>query len=148
MFVERWRPAQGRKYDVSDLGRIRTRADGRIVEPRLSTGGYLMVGGRFVHLLVLYAFKGPPPYVHYQCCHGNDVKTDCRLANLRWDKPAANAADAVRNGKRKGIDRGQIAAIRTAQPSWTNQQIASAAGVVQSTVWRVLSEMGLPTKAA
>jgi len=50
-----------------------------------------------VHRLVLEAFVGPCPDGHV-ACHANDVRTDNRLENLRWDTRQANSADAKRNG--------------------------------------------------
>lgn len=52
---------------------------------------------RYVHHLVLEAFVGPRP-VGMECCHGNGIPTDNRLANLRWDTRKANRDDAVRHG--------------------------------------------------
>lgn len=80
------------------------------VQPSLGPGGYLQVNlgcdgarrspVRTVHQLVLEAFVGPRPD-GLVCCHDNDVKTDNRLSNLRYDTQAANCADAVRNGRTK-----------------------------------------------
>lgn len=50
-----------------------------------------------VHVLVLEAFVGPRPD-GLQGCHWNDIKTDNRLENLRWDTASANMHDKVRNG--------------------------------------------------
>lgn len=51
-----------------------------------------------VHQLVLLAFVGPcPPGL--ECCHENDVKTDNRLSNLRWDTRKSNAADRDLHGR-------------------------------------------------
>lgn len=52
---------------------------------------------RYVHVLVLLAFVGPPPE-GCQGCHEDDDKGNNRLTNLRWDTQEGNAADAVRNG--------------------------------------------------
>ncbi len=50
-----------------------------------------------VHHLVLEAFVGPRPE-GMVCCHQNDDPADNRLENLRWDTPASNNQDAIRNG--------------------------------------------------
>jgi len=52
---------------------------------------------RYIHHLVLEAFVGPRP-PGTECCHRNDIKTDNRLENLRWDTSSANMYDRVRNG--------------------------------------------------
>lgn len=51
-----------------------------------------------VHRLILETFVGPCPE-GMEGCHANDVKSDNRLVNLRWDTPKANSADARKNGK-------------------------------------------------
>lgn len=111
--TEQWKPVVGYEglYEVSDIGRMKRvgrgpgAQSGRILSPEQSPHGYFRVvlyrnGARrkmFVHRLVLEAFVGPcPPGM--ECCHGNDVPTDNRLANLRWDTKSANIRDEVRNG--------------------------------------------------
>jgi NUMOD4 motif/HNH endonuclease len=119
--TERWLPVVGRQgsYEVSDHGRVRSvdrviqRKDGTtyyvegcVLKPTLKAG-YPAVclcpgerkGQLFkIHTLVLEAFRGPCP-AGQQCCHGNDISTDNRLENLRWDTPRANMFDRVRNGR-------------------------------------------------
>jgi hypothetical protein len=46
----------------------------------------------YVHDLVLLAFVGPKPE-GLEVCHGNDVKADNRLQNLRYDTRSANAQE-------------------------------------------------------
>lgn len=121
---ERWLPVVGFEdlYEVSDLGRLRSlgRVDnrGRRHAPRIMRGSpdgenYIVVvltakgvggapGQRFptrMHVLVLEAFVGPRP-AGMDACHANDVPTDNRLTNLRWDLRSANHADAARNRSR------------------------------------------------
>jgi hypothetical protein len=116
---ETWRAVPGWEstHIVSDLGRVATldrvdaagrRRRGRILKPIVQNKtGHLKVSLQHlfrrepisVHRLVLFAFVGPcPPGM--QACHENDVAGDNRLVNLRWDTPAANVADAYRNGRR------------------------------------------------
>jgi HNH endonuclease/NUMOD4 motif len=112
---ERWRRIPGyRWYEVSDRGRVVSRR-GRVrilaqqmrgKPPRLYPAVTLYRGGRaetrFVHQLVLLAFRGPRPD-GMECCHENDVATDNRLSNLRYDTPTANAADRARNKRALAI---------------------------------------------
>lgn len=59
---------------------------------------------RYVHRLVLEAFVGPcPPGM--LCCHNDGDSANNRLGNLRWDTPAANAADTLRHGRRPKRER-------------------------------------------
>jgi len=118
---ETWKPIPGfeGKYEVSDLGRVKSlprtiqrgghnyRIRGQILKQTPDKAGRLLVGlypgsvrrGKlhFVHRLVLEAFVGPRPE-GMVCCHHNDVSTDNRLCNLRWDTMSANNYDKVRNG--------------------------------------------------
>lgn len=117
--AEGWAPIPGCPFYVaSDLGRIASvdrtingrRYRGRVLKTRPSNKGYLLVDlvtadgrpvTRTVHTLVLEAFTGPRP-PGCEGCHLNDVATDNRLANLRWDTPERNRRDRARNhGQRR-----------------------------------------------
>ena len=104
---EQWRAVPGYEglYSVSDLGRVRSHnaAKGRILKPRVLEGtGYRAItlcrnglkSYRHVAHLVLEAFVGPRPR-GYHACHGNSIRTDNRLTNLRWDTASANALERV-----------------------------------------------------
>ncbi len=115
--MERWLPVVGYEgiYEVSDQGRVRsldridTRGHARrekVLRPRKTTRDHLAVAlyadsvrtDFQVHRLVLEAFVGPRP-AGMEGCHWNDIPTDNRLENLRWDTRSANVADSVRNGR-------------------------------------------------
>lgn len=117
--LEEWRPVVGWEglYEVCDLGWVRSldrvvqfgsqqrHVRGRVLRPGRQVNGALFVflsNGkrkkvRTVHQLVLEAFVGPRP-VGLEGCHWNDVKTDNRLENLRYDTHSANGLDCIRNG--------------------------------------------------
>lgn len=109
---EEWRPIAGsRGYEVSDQGRVR-RGD-RMLKPSLYSTGYLMVDvyksdgthrRHGVHALVCEAFIGPRPPMH-ESCHVNGVRTDNRLANLRYGTRKDNMRDQYRHGTRICGDR-------------------------------------------
>ncbi len=52
---------------------------------------------RLVHRLVLEAFVGQCPE-GMEACHGNGIRTDNRLENLRWDTRLSNHADKRLHG--------------------------------------------------
>lgn len=56
---------------------------------------------RWIHRMVLEAFVGPCPD-GYEACHDNDVGSDNRLANIRWDTKSENRKDVWRIGLRNG----------------------------------------------
>ena len=109
-------------YEISNMGRVRSynQRYGRgnntgsrplLSNPTLVTGrpdhrGYYQVtmtdhtqGKRKnfrIHTLVMQTFVGPAPK-GMVICHYNDIKTDNRLENLRYDTSAANSLDMIRN---------------------------------------------------
>lgn len=117
---EEWRPVVGHEdyFHVSSLGRIRslpkvvaTRSGprkyaGQILSQGPSRGGYPLVRTYLhgeglamrPHVEVMAAFVGPRPDGYF-VCHNNGNPKDNRLANLRYDTPAANSADTVRHGR-------------------------------------------------
>ena len=48
--------------------------------------------------MVLETFVGPCPK-GMEACHNNDIKTDNRLSNLRWDTKSNNTFDAINHNK-------------------------------------------------
>lgn len=114
--MEKWVEVLGYDtlYEVSNLGRVRTRKHGvmgyqkeyRIVEPRDNGKGYLnfnwKVGGRqkttYVHRLVAEAFI-PNPNGYSDVNHINEDKQDNRVENLEWVSHVANCNYGNRNNK-------------------------------------------------
>ena len=118
---ERWFAVPGYEgfYEVSDTGRVRSidryvagryvkrLIRGKLLSQKLTNKGYPFVwlglgekgksSYRTVHRLVLEAFVGPAPEGAV-ACHNNDIQTDNRLENLRWDTRSENQNDIVRNG--------------------------------------------------
>lgn len=114
---EQWLAIAGYEgiYEVSTLGRVRSldrvnsrgyRLKGRVLSlTKWNRHGHLRAllcfpGSQVshsVHSLVLEAFVGPRP-TGMHACHANDIPSDNRVENLRWDTPRANRLDSVRNG--------------------------------------------------
>lgn len=108
---EEWRPTHHPDYDVSNLGRVRSRAPLgrpdrasrrlRILKAAPDGKGYPKVdfydgpvGGHRVHQLVAAAFLGPLPFGQ-EVRHKNDVRTDNRDTNLEYRTHLQNCQDAV-----------------------------------------------------
>jgi len=115
---EDWRavPNFERSYEVSDQGRIRSRArlvkcrgnetrkacirkiNMRVLRPGKSPSGHLSVvlgraaGTYHVHALVLSAFIGPRP-PKSEARHRNGNPADNRLVNLEWASRSRNTQD-------------------------------------------------------
>ncbi|MGZ0288412.1 HNH endonuclease [Citrobacter freundii] len=52
--------------------------------------------------MVLLAFEGLPDK-GMQACHGNNIKDDDRLENLRWGTASENTIDQVMHGVHRGL---------------------------------------------
>jgi hypothetical protein len=121
---EIWRPVVGHEgaYEVSNLGRVRSldrwiwkegpvRAywvfvHGKILKPGRCPSGHMTVGigkrnTQSVHVLVMLAFRGPPPPGH-EVLHLNHTPGDNRLSNLKYGTTSENLKMDYVAGTRKG----------------------------------------------
>ncbi len=126
------------QYEVSSRGRIWSNRSNRLMSLSVANTGYHQVnlGGSVKHVqrLVLEAFVGPCPHGH-EACHGNGIRTDNNLSNLRWDTRKGNMADASKHGTtNRGercptskLNQQQVIAIRAAVG--TQQEIAIKFGI-------------------
>lgn len=113
---ERWAPwPRCAQYEVSDQGHVRSlKSKGaprllreHIIDgyPRVWLQHPVGIGKIWsCHRLVLETFVGPCPD-GMEACHNNGVRSDSRLANLRWDTRANNKADELVHGTRASGDR-------------------------------------------
>lgn len=168
---EQWREIEGWPgYEVSDLGRVRswkqrgkvrrTWVIDRTVTPRVLKhdirNGYPSVllvsiehgrSWKSIHRLVLTAFVGPMPTTTH-AAHGDGVKTNNRLSNLRWATPAENSADKAKHGTRQNGARAgtakltweAVAEIRARRASGEGlPSVARRFGVCVNTVTNITS---------
>ena len=156
--MELWLPIAGFEglYSVSNQGRIighkRHRVPERILAGSKAGNGYRKVilckedtrTHRYVHEIVLTTFAGPRP-PEMDAAHGNGIRSDNRLSNLRWATRAGNHADKIahgthcageRHGGRK-LNAAEVMAIRN--DSGTGASLAARFGVSQSQVQRIRS---------
>lgn len=130
---EDWRPIPGfaGRYDVSNLGRVRSWCPSRrrLPIPRLLSPAQkserapyqcvgLFVDGRVrgvqVHTLVLEAFVGPRP-AGLQAGHWDGDHRNNRLSNLSWITPKENGQDKVRHGRSQRGERSASAKLTESQ---------------------------------
>lgn len=112
MRSEHWKPVPVERYEaryeISDLGRVRSFVGNRILSPGRQSRGYLTVnlydGSRpkaprsyCVHYLVAAAFIGPKPDGK-QINHRDGDKTNNDVRNLEYVTGAENVRHAVANG--------------------------------------------------
>jgi hypothetical protein len=105
--METWRaiPGYTGKYEVSNLGSVRTIRNGRMLKQRVDRAGYMSVrlssNGNthtfFVHRLVAESFIPRSPY-HPVVNHLNGNKTDNRSENLEWTTHKGNMQHAYLTG--------------------------------------------------
>jgi hypothetical protein len=99
--MEEYRVIDGyENYEVSDLGNVRNKKNGRILKGGYDDGGYRFVSLNKkqlkVHRLVALAFIDNPenkPIVD----HINNDRSDNRLVNLRWATNPENGANCKMN---------------------------------------------------
>ena len=163
---EEWRQVVGfPDYEVSDLGRVRSRKGGRwgtvgpprVLKASAQNNGYprVTLNGstyRLVHRLVLEAFVGPRP-PGMEAAHRNGVSTDNRVSNLAWKTPQANTDDKKIHGTHQFGERASQSKLTSADvqrardlraQGATYAEIASVIGVskgavghiVRGTTWR------------
>ncbi len=83
VITDEWRPRKASKNQRGYCG-LSLRRDGRDVNC-------------LVHRLVLESFVGPCPD-GMEGAHGNGIRTDSRLSNLRWATPSGNWSDRFEHG--------------------------------------------------
>jgi hypothetical protein len=158
---EVWRPVVGHEsfYDVSNLGRVRSRWGAAPLVLRATRGpnGYVGVNlcdgrGRkriSVHTLVAAAFIGPRPHGH-EVSHANGDRSDNAAENLCYESHQANCLRRAAHGtafRPKGerhhnakLDDAKVRAIFELHAAGRLQrEIAAEVGVTQSNISRVLS---------
>ena len=142
---EKWLPIPGFEgyYEASDQGRIRSldrtvsrtshspmKLRGKVLSHQLrkNTGYYVVALSKdgkprnwYVHRLVLMAFVGLPQDGQ-EACHENDIRTDNRLENLRWDSHSGNMLDAVRRGRHVNPNSGKTHCKRGHQLTYEPRQ--------------------------
>mgnify|MGYP006447086611 CR=1 FL=1 len=104
----KWVPGYEGRYEVSDLGRVRSYAKGepRVLRPGcMNRFGHCSVAlgrrnSRTVHSLVLETFVGPrPPGCDVRHVNGNG--SDNRLVNLAYSSRSENNRDIATHSRRK-----------------------------------------------
>lgn len=131
--IEQWRAVEGwPHYEVSDLGRVRSRGRMQGMKLRTATNGYQMVmltdkprrQNICVHQLVLRAFAGREPD-GYECRHLDGNKSNNRLSNLKWGTPAENGQDRIEHGTQSRGEHRYNAKLTDELVRWIREQAAS-----------------------
>ena len=136
-------------YEVSDLGRVRRIATGRILKAhgrpylnvKFSVNGIYFV--RSVHRLVAKAFLKSDS-IRQQTNHKNGVKSDNRSSNLEWATNSENQRHAYKNGLRESMkgQRHPMAKLSTHLVTEIKREFASGKRPAQ-----VAATLGIDVKA-
>jgi hypothetical protein len=176
---ERWLPIPDWDgYEVSDMGRVRSwkrRVGGagsgsrwepdylqppRLKSPELVNGYHQVIfsdadtGVRKLKVsrLVLTVFVGPAPDGH-AAAHGNGVRNDNRLSNLRWATYRENSQDMVGHGTvlrgadnpRAKLDASVVVVIRKAHAAGASiKSLARKYAVARRTIGRIVNRVTWP----
>jgi hypothetical protein len=107
---EEWRQIpEWPRYDISSIGRVRSRKSGCILKPYKNKNGYheYKLGSGIsdsfknirVHVLVCSIFHGPKPSPKHEVAHRNGNGSDNRASNVRWATRIENCADTIKHGR-------------------------------------------------
>ena len=155
---EEWKDVEGYDgaYQVSDLGRVRSRKSGewRVLRSKKHRQGYLQVAlcrdGKqktlYVHRLVASAFIENDDESKTDINHKNEIKSDNRADNLEWCTASYNNAYNGLYWKRKGSVRRKIAKLYNPDLTITdNLEIFKANGIEcnEKTVRKLRNDIGL-----
>jgi hypothetical protein len=96
--AEIWKPIFGGEYLISNMGRVFSCSNNRLMKVYYDYRGYARFNMvRFVHVLMAEAFMGPKPYA-MQVNHKDGIKKHNILANLEYTTPKGNSDHAIRTG--------------------------------------------------
>ncbi|MCB4860769.1 NUMOD4 motif-containing HNH endonuclease [Sphingobium sp. PNB] len=151
---EVWMPVPNyeNRYEVSNLGRVRNSETLKILRSGVNRG-YAHVAlyhapgeskTQYIHVLVLRAFCGPPPFPGAEGCHNNGDRQNNALTNLRWGSRQENVDDRGRHGRTRfgtgqrcaKLNEDQVRAMRQSYRSGKGTHtLAREYGLSTHTVW-------------
>ena len=155
---EQWKDILGYDgaYQVSDLGRVRSKKYGRwkVLRPKKTPNGYLQVGlfldGKqdkfLVHRLVAQAFIPNDDETKIYINHRNECKSDNRLWNLEYCTPQYNANYNDVQFRKKNSKRRKIEKLYRPELSYKeNYKIFKENGIEcsENTVIQLRKDLGL-----
>jgi len=97
----------------------------------------------YAHVLVAETLLGPRPSPDHECAHGNGVRSDNRVSNLRWATKAENTADRWGHGtmcegeKHKNVKLTEAAVLAIRSSRTPGAKLAREFGISEGHVNRV-----------
>lgn len=159
---EQWRPVPGYEqfYDVSSLGRVRSRHSipFRILKPYINADGYAVVGlygrgphrnggyKRRVHQLVaeafLYKSLGAVEVRHLDGNPQNNVVTNLKWGSYRDNREDSRKHGTLAVGEKHGRSKLDASDVRQIRSNWnggsTYTSVARDYGVDPKTIWQII----------
>lgn len=149
---ERWKTFPlDLRYQVSNLGRVRRKANKRIRKTPIKQNGYpglvftapgiRYAKGYDLHMLVAITWLGPRPE-KYDVSHLDGNKRNNCVSNLRYESRKENANKAFNNfdrSKNKKIYKLTLKQVKEiiADKTLTNVQWAALLNVCRVTIWKI-----------
>lgn len=155
---EQWRDVEGYDgaYQVSDLGRVRSRKSGewKVLSARKVGSGYLQVSlckdGKknklYVHRLVAQSFIPNDNIFNTEINHRNEIKSDNRASNLEWcDRSYNNTYNELHKRRKNSVRRKIKKLYRQDLSIYDNIKLFKSNGIECSkdTVVRLRKDLGL-----
>lgn len=140
-----WIPGEHGRYEVSNLGRVRSHASSPPRILRTNARGKkqrasVKISGRrsSVARLVLVAFRGQPRSGEV-CRHMDGDESNDQLSNLEWGTQLENHHDRVRHGTSfRKLSEGDVRRMRSMRSNGaTFRELAEEFGVQAMTAWSV-----------
>jgi hypothetical protein len=104
-------------FSVSNTGKIKNNKRGKEIAGSKQSTGYMSatfdVDGKmcceYIHRMILFAFRGPPPDSRMTSDHINTIRDDNRLENLRWFLPEDQARNTnISENRQNSIQAKQV----------------------------------------
>lgn len=152
-----WKRVEGfPDYEINQVGQVRRfkpyrhHPARRLLKGHFDSTGYLryelsrdgISHQVHAHTLILQTFVGPKPSANHEAAHGDGIRGNSVLSNLRWATRRENSHDRYRHGTmpngqkscRSKLTDSQVGEIRRLLETVTNEEISRRFNISRQTV--------------